>query len=535
MNVSSRLRALGALGITMSMLLAACEAATVSPSPSAAETPMELITTPTAPASAPPTGPSLAPVPTAVVAPTSPAPPAPSATPVPSASAGGASAEPGGSWAPAGALAVWGSLQAAVPLGDGGALALEEDGTEAERWDPATAKWRPAAALNAPRADFAAVPLRDGRVLVTGGLDTHDNDRWQAYSSTYVYDPSTRAGSWTKVGLLGTARVAPAAALLPDGRVLVAGGAYKNGPAYDDSGSLGLTLAAWTPAAPGAGAGGRGPLDDIPPPSIGLALATAELFDPSTGRWSPTGSMRYARVGAAAATLSDGRVLVVGSAEPGSWWADVDPRAFDTAEVYDPATGHFSLVGGLPSIDRAEVAAAGVDLRDDPTFYDNMGFTDVGTLIALGDGGALVIGRYESSKHQGSVTRSFRFDARGGRWRQLGKASVVFLDTKDGGYRGTPGPDLGGAFAAALPDGQVLVAGGTSLNEAGTDWEASRIARLYDPVTNTWTRLPSMPEGRTRGVTVTLADRSILLVGGNDWYGGADYVYKVAVRFVSSP
>jgi hypothetical protein len=203
--------------------------------------------------------------------------------------------------------------------------------------------------------------------------------------------------------------------------------------------------------------------------------------------------------------------------------------------VYDPATGRFSLVGGLPSIDRAEVAAAGVDLRDDPTFYDNMVFQDVGTLIALGDGGALVIGRYESSKHQGSVTRSFRFDARSGRWRQLGKTSVVFLDTKDGGYRGTPGPDLGGAFAAALPDGQVLVAGGTSLNEAGTDWEASRIARLYDPVTNTWTRLPSMPEGRTRGVTVTLADRSILLVGGNDWYGGADYVYKVAVRFVSSP
>jgi hypothetical protein len=236
--------------------------------------------------------------------------------------------------------------------------------------------------------------------------------------------------------------------------------------------------------------------------------------------------MQYARVGAAAVTLSDGRVLVVGSAEPGLWWADVDLRAFDSAEVYDPATGRFSLVGSLPGIDPAEVEAAGVD---DGVILG--GYIDVGTLVALADGGALLIGYAESSKHEGSVTRSFRFDARGGRWRQLGKAHLEWLDPKGGGYRATPGLDLAGALAAALLDGRVLIAGGSTLDKSGYDWEASRIARLYDPVTNTWTKLPSMPEGG--GVTVTLADGSILLLGAIET--SSDEGRIIATRFVPSP
>jgi hypothetical protein len=387
----------------------------------------------------------------------------------------------------------------------------------AQRWDPATATWRRAAALNAPREEFAAVPLHDGRVLVTGGLDTHDYKRWQAYSSTYVYDPSTPAGSWTKVGLLDTARVAPAAAVLPDGRVLVAGGAYKDGPPDDYTGSSGITLAAFTSIAPGPGTGGGGRLNDIAPPSIGVALATAELFDPATGRWSPTGSMRFARARAVAVTLSDGRVLVVGAAGE-SYAAKMGPGAFDTAEAYDPATGRFSLIGSLPPIDRAALAAAGIEVPD------SSGSVSMGTLVPLPDGGALLVGYGNYWKHQGSVTRTFRFDARSGRWRQVGKATGS--NEGDRPDRQTPGLDLAGAFAAALPDGRVLVAGGTRRD--ATDWgqETTRVARAYDPVTNTWSRLPSMPEGRQFGVTVALADGSVLLVGGKD---------ATAVRFVPSP
>ena len=73
-----------------------------------------------------------------------------------------------------------------------------------------------------------------------------------------------------------------------------------------------------------------------------------------------------------------------------------------------------------------------------------------------------------------------------------------------------------------------VIAGGTSLDKAG-ETGTSRTARLYDPVANAWTRLPSMPEGRDGGVTLALTDGSVLLVGGNDTST------TTAVRFVPSP
>lgn len=530
MNDGSRLRALRALGIVMSMVAAACGPATVAPSPSAVSRPTESASASTTSAPASSAAASVVPMPTGVVPPTASPQPAATTTPVPSGSASGTSPAPGGPWVPSGSLASpsW-SVGAAVSLRDGGALVFGLEGTVAERWNPATGTWRQAAALPAARRDFAAVALRDGRILVTGGLDTHDPDRWQAYSSSYVYDPSTAAGSWTKVGLLGTARVSPAAAVLPDGRVLVAGGAYKDGPPYDSTGSSGITLAVAGSMMPGEGTGGGGRFDDVAPPSIGVALATAELFDPSTGQWSPTGSMRFARAGAAAATLSDGRILVVGPSSSGNGSGDarMDPRAFDTAEVYDPGTGRFSPVGSLPPIERAAISAAGVNLpTSDPSW------TQIGTLVGLPDGGALLVGHSDEWKHEGSVTRSFRFDAPNGRWRQVGPASAGVNDWKAETWRQTPGVDLAGAFAAAIPGGHVLVAGGTAYN--GTDsWEKSRVARLYNPATDTWSSLPSMPTGRQGGMTIALADGSVLLIGGNETSTDSDAA--TAVRFAPSP
>ncbi len=528
MSEASRLRALGALGITVVMLVAACEAATVSPSPSAAGSPAASVTAPTSSAVAPSAAPSFAPTPSAVVSPTASAQPTHTATPAPSASAGGRTPAAGGPWVAAGTLASDFYSDVAIPLGDGGALALDgNNGTAAQRWDPATASWRPAAALITARSGFASVPLRHGGILVIGGLDTRDSNHWQSYSSTYAYDPSTPEGTWVKVGLLGTARTAPAAAVLPDGRVLVAGGAYMDGAPFGGVGSPDITLASATSILPGPGASRGGGLNDIAPPNIGVALATAELFDPSTGRWSPTNAMRFARAGAIAATLSDGRILVVGpsTADSGRYVARMDPRVLGTAEIYDPATGRFSMVGSLPPIDRAAIAADGVDVPATEPYYSR-----VGTLIALPDGGAFLVGHTDEWKHEGSVTRTFRFDAPSGRWRQVGKASAGVNDWKAETWRQTPGVDLAGAFAAALPDGRVLVAGGSTY-DATNQWGSSSTARLYDPVTNTWLSLPSMPERRQRGVAVGLADGSILLVGGNESETGT----ASAVRFVPSP
>ncbi len=70
--------------------------------------------------------------------------------------------------------------------------------------------------------------------------------------------------------------------------------------------------------------------------SLGVGqLATTEIFDPSNNSFTPAASLNVARTNACAATLKDGRVLVVGN-----WYA-----SGANAEIYDPVTDKFTLTG----------------------------------------------------------------------------------------------------------------------------------------------------------------------------------------------
>jgi hypothetical protein len=376
--------------------------------------------------------------------------------------------------------------------------------------------------LNKPRSEFAAVALSDGKVLVAGGY----NQAEQSYSSAYVFDPGPGAETWTKVGLLGTARTAPAAAVLPDGRVLVAGGYFYTGPIEYTGMTDGpdLVLAAYRQVAPRGGEPWRPPLDDVDVPPVGYALATAELFDPATGTWSPTGPMQFARTGAEAVTLADGRILVVGSGEENA--SKVDGRAYETAEIYDAATGKFTLAGQLPPIDRRAVEKLGAVLPDgDPAPYAN------GTLVALNDGDAILYAHTATWKHQGDITRSFRFDAAEEQWAEIGPPCAAAEDPRSGATSSTPAACRLDAAVATLRDGRMFLAGGQAVWAATTD--ATRTAEVYDPVADTWSPLPVMPEGRERGAAVMLPDGSMLLIGGVANTPDGEFVYLTStLRFV---
>jgi hypothetical protein len=412
----------------------------------------------------------------------------------------------------------------AVLLRDGRVLVVgggNEIDAAAELWDPATDGWSPTAPLNKARADFALIRLADGRALVVGGR----NEDGTSFSSTYAYDPS--AGMWARMGVLGTARTAPAAAALPDGRALVAGGWY-----HETTSSVGgIVLAAW----PGDDDDASAAPDDVEPEPQGPGMATAEVMDPRTGDWSKTDAMRYARFGAASATLADGRVLVVGSLDGPSWGVTVPDGAYASAEVFDPEADRFSEAGRLPQIDRPRLEALG-EPGANPIDEGEPPVSSVGTLVPLEDGGAVLIGHAQSWKHVGDITRSFRWDPTTGEWSDIGP-TYIYIGEPTSKVLFAPGvPNLVGSAAAPLPDGPVLVAGGDGpAVPSGQGFSSDHTAAAWhvDAGTDSWSELPAMPAPRTQATAVALDDGSVLVIGGfgEDTPDGSSEL-ATAVRFL---
>jgi len=181
---------------------------------------------------------------------------------------------------------------------------------------PATAppqgSWQQLAPMATPRKDFTATVLTNGHVLIAGGQYNSGANGGQATAQVEIFNPST--GKIAPAAQMGVARAGHTATLLPDGRVLVAGG-------YTQLGNQ--------------------------------ALTSAEIYDPVTGGWSSTGSLNAGRAQHAAVPLASGQVLVVGG---GAYPANgISPHgsapAQLAAEIFDPVSGTWSTVA-KPVLDR---------------------------------------------------------------------------------------------------------------------------------------------------------------------------------------
>ena len=291
----------------------------------------------------------------------------------------------------------------------------------AELYDPGSGSWTDTGSMSGGRILHTATLLPDGKVLVAGGADSISETSVNALATAELYDPAT--GSWTATGPMIDPRAHHTATLLADGKVLVAGGS-------------------------GSAAGTD-------------SLATAELYDPATGTWTVTETMIEARTYHTATLLPDGRVLVAGgSGSRGPQLA--------SAELYDPGTGSWSATGRMV-VDRSGHSAT-----------------------LLQDGRVLVLGGSSAPPTPSPSATAGLYDPRTGSWTAAESMN---------------GEHIGGT-ATLLDDGSVLVAGGGSSGSSGGE-------ELYDPSTGSWIGTATMLVVRSGHMATLLDDGSVLVAGGS--------------------
>src|ERR1017187_9283327 len=209
--------------------------------------------------------------------------------------------------------------------------------------------WALTGSLNTARWNHTATLLPNGEVLVTGGWGASGTN--DPLASAELYNPAT--GKWTFTGSMAYARTGQTATLLQNGEVLVAGGDSVTGttaelynPPTGRRTSTGSMIqpgfpqtATLLPTGEVLATGGEG--------YEGETLATAELYNPSTGTWSTTGSMNVGRV-TVAGLLQNGQVLVAGGY---SYSGLVGYTILASAELYNPSTGKWSFTASMTKAD----------------------------------------------------------------------------------------------------------------------------------------------------------------------------------------
>jgi hypothetical protein len=210
-------------------------------------------------------------------------------------------------------------------------------------------------------------------------------------------------------------------------------------------------------------------------PGGGGVLKSAELYDPATGTFTLTGSMNVARYSASLTTLADGRVLVVGG-------NDVLTNDVPSAELYDPATGQFTATTSTVSPHESGTEISSTLLRDGRVF-----------ILGCGSSWACSGGQWSADLYDPST----------GQFTAVGQLPESFF------YWTT----------TLLNDGRVLIAGGT----IGSDPTASdpmptagpNPSLIFDPATGTFAATGSMARGWvSRHTAILLPDGRVLLIDG---------------------
>lgn len=329
-------------------------------------------------------------------------------------------------------------------------------------------------AMHIARASQSSTLLPNGKVLIAGGF-AGSGGEYNPYRTTELYNPGS--GTFELAATMSIGRSGHTATLLKNGKVLLVGG--------------------WT---------GR---YDI--------RRSAELYDPATNTFAPTGELVVERAGSTATLLVDGRVLIAGG-------EDREENALASAEIYDPATGKFSLTGSMVEPRGAFTATALKGGRvlivgGSSGHYPSQNVYRSAEIYGPATGkftltGDMSVGRH---KHAAILLRSGRVLIVGGSdnrdWRGE-YASAEIYDPASGSFSSTGAMSAARfklpAAVALLPNGKVLVGGG------------GPFAELYDEATGTFTKVPgSLGAARFFASVTSLPGGKALIAGGYAESGGS--------------
>ena len=332
-----------------------------------------------------------------------------------------------GAWTMTGSMVAPRRDHTATLLDNGKVLVIGWMTSAAEIYDPSTGEFVSAGSTQVLHGSGAtATCLKDGRVLIVGGNVTEDQSE--------IYDPGTNTFQLT--GALQSPRFSHSASLLKDGRVLIAGGQYL------------VT-------------GGS------------QSISTCEVFDPQTNSFLTTGMLLHDRATHGAAVLPDGRVLVLGGLYTTTSPGYAAPLA--SAEIYDPNTGVFSATGNMGQ-PRSSLGPVG--------------------LPVLSNGKVLVIGGWYDSV----LAATELFDPSTGQFIQEGSLPIQQCL----------------ATATLLPDGLVLLTGGVNWNTTIQHYSTTSNSYLYDPTTAVFTPAADLNLPREEHTATLLPNGQVLIAGGTD-------------------
>ena len=350
--------------------------------------------------------------------------------------------------------------------------------------DVPTGTWHATGDMNSARADAAAVLVPDGRIVFAGGTDAGGQP-------TVAAEAMSSDGAFSALPDMNAARSGHAAALTLAGDLLVTGGRTSGGGFLNTAEVFDSLSNSWhSQTASMAEARAGHTMSPMPTGDILIAggensngpVAALETYDIATGQFTFVGTLNTARTQHAAAVLNDGRVLIIGG-------RDVNGATLASTEIYDPSTG---AVSAGPSLATPRAGATATTLLD-------------GRVLVVG-------GSYPEGAQNGvaELASAEVFDPAAGSF----SASASQLSTPRAGH-----------LAFLLPNNNnVLIVGGSS---AGSDLAS---AELYASWNDAFQQTGSMAAARSAAAGSAMGsivyggtDGRLVVSGGNGLNSGDMY------------